>query len=445
MLTGLATINGLRLFTLDVATGTLTAAPDADLTKAIDQLYSVSARERAHIYVECTVSGHYEWQAGQTIKPVKGKIAVQVDDDVCWKPESSMKEKWWQVVETSKVGEGQCRATCRASAHCGLYVAETADCKFLAPCSSPRADDCFQLSKEKVFEKIGNCSQASTCLVLEKTSASKNPLWLFQGIYCPEARGIDPSTGEPVGYTYQKTGLTVEGSFYLQAVEADPMHRCNSGSLVLRTPDPSWDFDNHTSQVIELHGKQLACLKPPKPTPSLVETVFNVGTEAVALEGIIKDAMRISLKSPSCSLKGLNLTVDSAEAELSSSQEAMLIDDPSTSTPDDYSLHPCECFPESWGSSAAFRDIYIQLSLDTIILLACFLPGAFSDSVSRCLESTRVLLQLHPRNLCPRHQQELPAGAAGKQQRLQAACRPTPARGPHVPAGVLAGHQVRLG
>ncbi|CAE7234863.1 unnamed protein product [Symbiodinium natans] len=30
----------------------------------------------------------------------------------------------------------------------------------------------------------------------------------------------------------------------------------------------------------------------------------------------------------------------------------MLIDDPSTSTPDDYSLHPCECFPESWGTSA---------------------------------------------------------------------------------------------
>ena len=96
---------------------------------------------------------------------------------------------------------------------------------------------------------------------------------------------------------------------------------------------------------------------------SVVDEVFTWGSMDWQMRFLGEEeklALHLTLESPSCGLEGLNLTVDDAETELSSAQEAMLLDDPGTSTPNDYSLHPCECFPESWGSSAALPECAAQ-------------------------------------------------------------------------------------
>ena len=131
--TGLASANGYRLFSLDIASGTLTVAPEAHLTKAFDELNTSSLRSQLDI--ACTIRGHYEWQTGQTLKPVEGKIKIRVEDDICWKL-TRESGRWWKILRTfGKVAsDGSCRARCRESTS-----AASLPCREMAASSWPPA------------------------------------------------------------------------------------------------------------------------------------------------------------------------------------------------------------------------------------------------------------------------------------------------------------------
>ena len=106
---------------------------------------------------------------------------------------------------------------------------------------------------------------------------------------------------------------------------------------------------------MELYGHQLACLS--LASGPLVTGVFDAGRQSLQVSLLsnssigLGQGLQLSLESQNCGLSGLNLSVDHKDTLVSSSEEAILIDDPTTSVVDDFSLHPCDCFPESWSSA----------------------------------------------------------------------------------------------
>ena len=348
--TGHATLNGYSLFALQTSKGTLTVAPSSNLTDLFDRLQE--AGTRASIDISCTFFGFYEWQAGQAITPVYGNLSIHIEDDTCWKETPQNGLAWYQPLQTVPGNTaGKCRASCRSASDCGLYHFSGSTCEFVAPCNTPAGPNCQHIPA--VFEKITNCSKTTTCLELFDPSPT-----LYPGLYCPLGSTVNPQTGQLLGYAYDKVGLTSEGSFYLQPGDGDS---CPLGSLLLRRPNATWDFVNVTSHIVELHGEPVTCLSSEaKVSKGLLSAVFDAGSQEVQASD--DSSLVLSLESPSCSLNGLNLTVDGTSVTVASSQEAIFVDDPSTSIRDDFSLHPCECFPENWGSvppvvSASFKQV----------------------------------------------------------------------------------------
>eukprot|EP00435_Cladocopium_sp_Y103_P016614 s2771_g4.t1 len=81
-LTGLATAQGYRIFHLDVHHGVLQVSPEANLSHLFDRIQL--NRVRAGIHVSCTILGHFEWQVGVPVRPIKGAIEILVQDSTCW-------------------------------------------------------------------------------------------------------------------------------------------------------------------------------------------------------------------------------------------------------------------------------------------------------------------------------------------------------------------------
>ncbi|CAE6961785.1 unnamed protein product [Symbiodinium natans] len=359
--TGLATINGFPVFHLDIYTGALMLTPSANLTDLFD---SFQESLRASLHLSCTVWGHFEWQPGVTITPATGDLAIIVEDDVCWKLAANESATWLVVERIRHSTMARCRAACRKAANCGVYGfaysgygllqsdALEGECQFLSPClGSTQVAACQQTP---AWEKIGNCSRGATCLVL----SASTPFWIYEGTYCPIGWGINQTTGHKVGQIYHKQGLTTQDSFYLQPAAATSSD-CSPGSLVLTRPNTSWDFENTSMKVVELHGEQVACLSAATP---VVASVFDNGAQKVFTQGQdVGEGLELSLQSPTCGTGELNFSVDGREVALTSYVQEVLLDNPTTETPNDFSVHPCECFPEEWGVRPPVRSSSFKL------------------------------------------------------------------------------------
>ena len=227
-------MNGYSLFSLDLSDGTLIVAPESNLSNIFDELQD--KQQRAHIDFACTIWGHYEWQVGEAVVPVKGQITIRVEDDVCWKPVAWGDTLWYRPEESifDVQSQAQCRTACRRAPNCALYFyyIGNLECAFVAPCGWGAAVGCDPYDEGQgyvIIEKIANCSQGSSCLVFSGT----DPVWLYAGVYCPLSLSLNPETGQKTGYVYHKTGLTEEASFYLQpaeAVEGLQGSPCSTGS-----------------------------------------------------------------------------------------------------------------------------------------------------------------------------------------------------------------------
>ncbi|CAE7497806.1 unnamed protein product [Symbiodinium sp. CCMP2592] len=203
------------------------------------------------------------------------------------------------------------------------------------------------------IEKIANCSMEHTCLNLTGTE----PVWLYSGIYCPVAFGLEPVTSQLTS-VYRKREPVASPRFdifYLQASQTDPDANCSFGSLLLTRSNVTWDFQNTTSKYIELFGSHVACLQSHSGAP-VVPTAFETGMEDLLVQNeadYVGRGLQLTLGSQFCSPSGITTNTGSEEGEKDAGMvdEVFLVDDPTTTTPNDYSLHPCDCFPMSWGTN----------------------------------------------------------------------------------------------
>eukprot|EP00928_Gymnodinium_smaydae_P001412 TRINITY_DN10523_c1_g1_i4.p1 TRINITY_DN10523_c1_g1~~TRINITY_DN10523_c1_g1_i4.p1 ORF type:complete len:1895 (+),score=391.40 TRINITY_DN10523_c1_g1_i4:76-5760(+) len=177
-------------------------------------------------------------------------------------------------------------------------------------------------------------------------------MWYLSGDYCPVG---DSGVSGPV---YRKTGFTAEESYYLAEYHSDrdgEIPGCKSGDWVLKEPHPHLDFEDRENNYIELHGAVRKCLG--SKSDNLLSSVFESGHKTLVLAG---DQSQ-SGESPFAQVAGVgctapNITFDKgdkeedAAADSEQAAEIIVLDDPSTAGPADHWLHPCECFPESWGA-----------------------------------------------------------------------------------------------
>ncbi|CAK9058718.1 Uncharacterized protein SCF082_LOCUS31246 [Durusdinium trenchii] len=338
-LTGLATAWGYGIFHLDIQTGSLQISPEANLSAIFDDV--LLDQSRAAVRLSCTVLGHYEWQVGVPVAPIKGEIEILVEDSTCWTP-ALHSPHGWAVVEQMKSSASQCRAACRADATCAVY-SWAGKCQFLSPCG-PRPVNCQ--SFPTAVEKIVGCSIGRSCVNL----TAETFVWRYGGVFCPVALG--EAKGGRLSWVYQKQNMaTVEDIIYLQASETDPSVRCGAGGLLLIRSNKSWDFENMTSHYIELFGEHVACLEL-SGGGNTIQTVFRQGEAQLKVSQATDDVGKnlcLILVPQHCEAPRLLSNAQAEADEEGLLAEAVMIDDPSTSIPNDYSLHPCDCFPVSWG------------------------------------------------------------------------------------------------
>ena len=112
-----------------------------------------------------------------------------------------------------------------------------------------------------------------------------------------------------------------------------------------------------------MNGQVIACLDSVAPG-GLVSESFGQGTANLTVNGSASNVTS-GVKNPRC--PELNVSTSNADAPEESEEnsfpvEPIVIDDPTTTKEDDYWMHPCHCFPESWGAqlpvtSSSFEDV----------------------------------------------------------------------------------------
>lgn len=119
---------------------------------------------------------------------------------------------------------------------------------------------------------------------------------------------------------------------------------CSSGDWVIYGPRPLEDYENSTMAYVELHGGAVACVKGS--SNDLVSDVFTQ-TKVDLTVGILSvSGASATVSAPGCVSPNVTAVDSGGEQPV----EALVLDDPSTDTPDDHWLHPCECVPAKWGS-----------------------------------------------------------------------------------------------
>ncbi|CAE7037210.1 unnamed protein product [Symbiodinium sp. CCMP2592] len=351
-LTGLATVAGYVVFQLNTATGAVQVSPEVNLSHIFDveSTAGKAVPRRGRLDVSCIILGHFEWQVGIPQIPIQGSFHISVQDSTCWKRALDTGHGWSlaRSLGGSSLGHGECRRNCRRDPGCAVYSYSPGLCVSLAPCGPHPKDEC-QPYVEAV-EKVANCSMEHTCLNL----TAAEPVWLYSGIFCPVAFGVEPAT-DKLSWVYRKEEPVVSALdvFYLQASEMDPEVACGSGNLLLTRSNATWDFENATSKYMELFGSHVACLVSVSGA-EVVPATFERGE--VSLFGqnetdYLGIGLRLTLKSQHCPLPETDEDGDDGLV-----QEALLVDDPTTTTLNDYSLHACDCFPMSWGIEPPVTD-----------------------------------------------------------------------------------------
>lgn len=154
------------------------------------------------------------------------------------------------------------------------------------------------------YNKVTNCTADAAYKDVQTGS------WYQSGLYCPVAP--DLFRGDSL---YLKKGETPEETLYLSKYVSSidgPVSGCSNGNWILRQADAEKDYIKLEAGDVELGGRVLRCISGSIP--------FGVA---------------------SCGQP--NITVpDEGYAPV-------VVDDPYTSDPADYWLHPCECAPPAWG------------------------------------------------------------------------------------------------
>ena len=166
--------------------------------------------------------------------------------------------------------------------------------------------------------KITGCEDLSTCLSLD------HPTWVLAGVYCP--LGFDARRDSVV---YRKDSAIQEEVMYLLK------GGCTSGGWKVQKSEPGTDVIDVKLGYFGLQGQEQLCLPKDLPTTS------RHGS--------------LNWYSQPCSRPGFP---ESDSEQL----QKITFDDPSTSQPHDFWLHPCDCVTPAWGPAwpanpESFEDI----------------------------------------------------------------------------------------
>ncbi|CAE7276575.1 unnamed protein product [Symbiodinium natans] len=327
VLSGLATWEGHQIFSLDTTTGDLQLSPEESLTKTLDSVSSGSARRA--VSTSCTIFGHYEWAPTGDGPTLTHRLNMEFRDHTCWAYRSLSFAR-----RATKSGTSACRTQCRSEPHCTHYRSESGKCHFYSGVCTDSSDFGCTYKKVGVLERYPGCGERNGCLHLELKGHH-----YLSGRYCPGGENAASSGQGPV---YFKKGLVKEESFWL--TRYDTKGGCSSGDWVLHKAKPEEDYENSSMAYVELHGDAVACVKGL--TSDLVTDVFGQTKVDLTVSKITTSRARATVSAPGCVAPNVT-AVDAPEEQ---PVQALILDDPSTSTKDDHWLHPCECVPPAWGS-----------------------------------------------------------------------------------------------
>lgn len=336
--TGVGTVDGHLALTLDTSTGVLHVAPSKALEKTIDDLIS-DDRARKTIALACKVHGFYVEQARMDPRTVSSpELRIELRDNACWVQRTEDFAGRTKRLAGATVQE--CWRECRKDVTCTDFSwkgdADTGKCYFYDGFCDGK--DLCPIRNQAVYTKISGCGERSSCLKLDDVNH-----WWVDGVYCPAGE----STYGPI---YLKVGNTVADTLYLSLYDASrdgTVAGCSPGMYALKRVAPGKDFADPGSDYIELKGTTEKCVGE-----AAVDFVDNIFTDGrVSLDNITAEVVGQSCGKP-------NITTDTSdeEGEEEPGVPAIILDDPSTSDPADFWMHPCDCFPERWGATTPVTD-----------------------------------------------------------------------------------------
>jgi hypothetical protein len=149
--------------------------------------------------------------------------------------------------------------------------------------------------------------------------------------------------------------VTLQDTLYLAAYNAardTDVAQCSAGKWVIKQSAPSEDFADQETGYVELKGNTTKCIGV---GTTFLESVFSTGA-ASAGTGITGTISTRSCGQINTTTADVAKPNDDKDAEKEDSEDGegepmnpLVLDDPSTPPPADHWMHPCECFPESWG------------------------------------------------------------------------------------------------
>eukprot|EP00928_Gymnodinium_smaydae_P042994 TRINITY_DN288_c1_g1_i4.p1 TRINITY_DN288_c1_g1~~TRINITY_DN288_c1_g1_i4.p1 ORF type:complete len:2624 (-),score=354.57 TRINITY_DN288_c1_g1_i4:129-7931(-) len=327
-LTGVATVNGHIAFTLDDH-GTLHVTPSKGLEKTIDDVVDDGVL-RKRITLTCRIYGHYSSWSFLDPGIVKSpKVSIQLRDNACWVQRTA--NFVGQTAVSSSASLKACWQKCREKADCTDFRVSGGKCYFMQGVCI-KGEQC-PLKRSRVHTKIPNCGERTSCLHVTDTSQE----WQ-SGSYCPAGETM----GTPV---YLKEGNTLPDTLYLtqySRARDGAKSGCADGMYCIKQAAPKADFDDPESEYMELNGKVVQCLNA---NGDFIDKVFSSGSIGIS------QSVRVEITGRTCGEPNTTTTDDSGadDAEEDDAPPALIFDDPATPQAADHWMHPCECFPESWG------------------------------------------------------------------------------------------------
>ncbi|CAE7217216.1 ACBP2 [Symbiodinium sp. CCMP2592] len=235
-------------------------------------------------------------------KPLTTKMNIVITDTTCWVQEKIHCGQ--QPVSKRVWNRAQCQHWCRSRSSCSAYVYDT---------RRRRRKRCIETKLNSVggrtcdvYTKIPDCNPETACVQVDART------WLERGTYCPVGYDVDRGS-----MTYLKEGLTPNEMIYLRKFKtgADSLvEGCGDGDWLLQQQSAG-DFQNKKKGTFEFAGPFVSC------------------------------------KVKSVSYTGLPCTQPPNITDEEDAVPRMILDNPDTSGPEDYWLHPCDCAPKVWGDA----------------------------------------------------------------------------------------------
>jgi hypothetical protein len=410
--TGVANLNGHEVFNLDLASGTLHVMPSKSLEITIDDLVG-DGNTRKNITLACKVFGHYVENPLLPSRVASSRLlTIQLRDNTCWDQRTA--NFAGTAPQATGMSLAGCWKACRKELSCTDFYLEGDECIFMT--GTCLKSSCPVMSQTVYTKIPGCGERTSCMLIIHVSlgyvsgtycpagETTAGPVYLKRGdtvaetLYLapydpvrdagltwnshPDSSPIEPCEDmTDIGTfemqaeckaavkatqfntaSFQKAdgkcyACNIDGVKYTESVGttsfelSDPVIDCKAGMYVIKQSVPGEDFSDPESSYMELMGESVKCVETDK---DFIDEVFSNGRFVASARSAMGDPTLIaSIAGMACGPP--NTTASSSDEEEGTEEvsvSALVLDDPATIAPADHWMHPCDCFPESWGPEA---------------------------------------------------------------------------------------------